>query len=274
MPLQVDTAIIPAAGQGKRLRPLTGVIPKELLPVGPKPMIEYCLEEALACGIRRICIVISREKEIIREYIKRFFGRTDAIITFRYQERCRGIADAVRNAKDFVTGSWFCILVPDLLFWGRKPALSQLVRIWQDEPAHTVGLYKLQRKEETLFDVFGLNEATRIDNHKYRMTYLYEKNPDLRQRLKKGALIVTPPYIMSPAYFEYLNKYDLKSQREIDDGPILRALMRQDKVLGVRLRGRLFDAGNARGYAAACRFFANKYLVSKEADGSGSPVNP
>lgn len=257
----ISKAVIPAAGMGKRLRPLTNVIPKELLPLGLRPMIAHCLEEAATCGVEQVCVVIRREKEALRRYIDAHASSTRLNVTFCYQDRPKGIADAVHRAEGFVDGSWFCILVPDLVFVGPRPALAQILEAWGREPVHMVGLYRLRKGDLAHIDLFGLNEREEMTPGAFRVTYLHEKSPELRDRFREGSLIVTPPYVMSPAYFDHIAKARKEACPEVDDGPVLRALMRQTRVMGVQLTGRLYDAGNPAGFASASQAFAAAWLA-------------
>ncbi len=248
-------AVIPAAGRGLRMRFLTKNSPKELLPVAGKPIIEYTILEAYNCGIKDICLVVRKDKKVLEDTARQIGSDLGVNLVVRYQQNPCGIADAVSKAKDFVESSWFCILVPDLLFSGRKSALSQLMQFWKNDQGYIVGLYKLCTEDIETFDVFGVNDSIAFGKGQFRITYLYEKGIDVATKFKVGYQIVTPPYIVSPKYFHYIDSEKSDVAGEIDDGPVLRSLMSRYIVRGIRLNGRLFDVGNPRGYAAACRFF-------------------
>jgi UTP--glucose-1-phosphate uridylyltransferase len=140
MPSQVKKAVIPAAGLGTRMRPLTGGAPKEMLPVGGKPMIHHAVQEALAAGLEEICIVIREGKEVIRRYFEEGLceaGRSSTSdtlkelrargrIVFVYQAAPRGIGDAMLCAREFVGSAPFALIIPDQLFVGRVAPIAQL----------------------------------------------------------------------------------------------------------------------------------------------------
>ena len=130
-------AIIPAAGLGTRMSPLTNGAPKEMLPVAGRPMIHHVVQEAADAGIVEICIVIRNGKEAIRRYFEydAEVGKLDPAveklqsrcrIVFTYQAKPRGIGDAILCAKDFVGDDCFALLIPDQLFIGPAGAISQL----------------------------------------------------------------------------------------------------------------------------------------------------
>src|SRR5262245_51720799 len=131
-------AVIPAAGLGTRMLPLTNGAPKEMLPVAGKPMIHHVVQEAADAGIVEICIVIRDGKEAIRRYfeyddpevcnVDRAIEklRNRCRIVFAYQATSRGIGDAILCAKDFVGDDCFALLIPDQLFIGPAGAITQL----------------------------------------------------------------------------------------------------------------------------------------------------
>lgn len=161
-------AIIPAAGFGSRMLPLTKSVPKEMLPVGRKPMIQHVVEEAVASGLREICIVIREGKEIIRDYfyapyavtgkrdpnlddLERLMAQCE--LTFVYQQRPAGVGDALLAARDYVGSNPFVMLIPDQVMLSERPATLQLISRWTPEEEEAVIWTSLVRlsKEETPF---------------------------------------------------------------------------------------------------------------------------
>jgi UTP--glucose-1-phosphate uridylyltransferase len=132
----VGKAVIPAAGLGSRMLPLTKSALKEMLPVGRKPMIQHAVEEVVASGLHEICIVIRRGKEIIRDSLRKAQagarGKSEQLIgscqlTFFYQQEPLGLGDALLQSKPFVGDDSFVMLIPDQLMRGDAPATSQLI---------------------------------------------------------------------------------------------------------------------------------------------------
>src|SRR5215210_5964109 len=122
----IRKAVIPAAGFGTRMLPITKSIPKEMLPVGRKPMIQHLLEEAVGAGLRQVCIVIREGKEVIRDYFCSPYAKAEkrdesidelerlvnnCELSFRYQERPAGLGDALLQARDFAGGESFVMMI-------------------------------------------------------------------------------------------------------------------------------------------------------------------
>ena len=134
---RITKAVIPAAGLGTRLRPLTLATPKELLPLGPKATAEYIVEELRAVGIEDIMFVISQQKTGIRDY----FGESacNGALRFRYatQQVQRGLADAIMQAEELVRGEHFIVALGDtvILSESRDTPLARLVAAYQGNPA-------------------------------------------------------------------------------------------------------------------------------------------
>ena len=162
----VIKAVIPAAGLGSRMLPITKGVPKEMLPVGRKPMIQHVVEEAVASGLTQICIVIREGKETIRDY---FTLRRDAVLkcdrhldelealvarcglTFIYQREPRGLGDSLLAAREFVGDSAFVMLVPDQLMRAHVPAAQQLLEHWRGGATIWTSLVKLPKAEAPFF---------------------------------------------------------------------------------------------------------------------------
>ena len=169
---QITKAVIPVAGKGTRLLPLTKAIPKELIPLGKKPVLEHIIEEAVVAGITDVIFVISQEKMAIREH----FGDSWASMRFEYvlQHEQKGLADAIYCAKDFVTDDAFAVILGDSVINTDQSVLpltrvldayretaSKGVVLVQKTPHDEVGRYGIVKpKTETAarFEIDGLVE--------------------------------------------------------------------------------------------------------------------
>lgn len=148
----IETAVIPAAGYGSRMGPLTMVIPKEMFPLGRIPIIEYTIRELASSGIRRICIVIRRGKEVIKAYFdkrKRLFERVE--LHFAYQKAPLGLGDAMRRAKKFIGGAPFIMAIPDQLLLSKEPATRQLLDACKNTGGIWSSMVKVPRDEIEFF---------------------------------------------------------------------------------------------------------------------------
>ncbi len=127
-------AIIPAAGLGERLHPVTQVLPKEMFPVGRHPAIEWVIAEAVAGGCREIAVVISPRKQVIREYLTKYCSIASSLceLTFIIQSEPLGLGHALLLAKEFADGQPVAVLLPDELTAGTQLPILQLNEAFTD----------------------------------------------------------------------------------------------------------------------------------------------
>lgn len=267
-------AVIPAAGKGTRFLPVTRAVPKELLPVGGKPMIQHAVEEAMAAGIETVCIVLHPEKQIIREYFvgpeRRHEQGDDALdglreirrrmeIVFVTQEHPRGVADAVGRARSVTGDGPFALMLPDNVFFGAEPAIGRLLRHHDGRRDLTL-LHALTRRNAPWFGNCG---RTKIRPERgapglYRILKLQAKRRGFQRPPRGRAWVALARSVLGGSFFDYLER--LKRERrgtglELDDVPIFQWILRERGFYGVKLRGQAFDVGSPRGYAAANWFF-------------------
>jgi UTP--glucose-1-phosphate uridylyltransferase len=161
---RIVKAVIPAAGYGTRMLPVTKSVPKEMLTVGRKPMIQHAVEEAAASGLTEVAVVIREGKEIIRDYfIKPYTHKRDehveelerlqesCSLTFIYQQKPLGLGDALLQARDFVGSDYFVMLIPDQLMLAKVPAALQLINACEGAKGIGTSLVKLPKAETTFF---------------------------------------------------------------------------------------------------------------------------
>lgn len=142
--VKVTTAVVPCAGLGTRMLPLTRVVPKELLPLGPKPLIEHALEELREAGITDVVVVMRRGKEILRQHLVEPFpyperahcpGPVPKGLTLHFvtQNEPLGLGDALLSARPVVNDQPFLMLLPDQLLMGSPGASAQIVECYQGQ---------------------------------------------------------------------------------------------------------------------------------------------
>ena len=143
--IKIRKAVIPAAGLGMRMQSLSQSIPKEMLLVADQPMIQWSVEELLASGIEQIFIVISPQKESIKDY---FLKTGIKGLNFVYQEKPLGVVQALLKTEKYLEHEPFILLFPDQLLIAQKPATQQLIRhYFKKEPAIWTSLVKIPQKE-------------------------------------------------------------------------------------------------------------------------------
>jgi len=259
----VRKAVIPAAGKGRRMQELSHGLPKELLPVGGKPMIQRAIEMHVRSGIEQMAVVLSPEKHSIRDLLtsKRFADPEFCVLldhvelVFFEQVEPLGVAHAVSLAHDFIGKEPFALVMPDCFLFSETPFLSQLVQIYHKRPLDMIGFVRLEQSRSTQFGNVGLLRLEPVEPPLYRILELSDK--------KAGSVEFSGPVhpkgfaggIYGPDYFDLIPSGPGRSG-EMDDVPIHQDLIRRGRLYGVELEGAPFDLGNPEGYRAAERFFS------------------
>ena len=266
----VTKAVIPAAGLGTRLRPLTSYTPKELLPVGEKPIIQYTFEMYMAAGISEFCIITSPEKPQLKDFITgkrsppaspfeknaRFYKKLKKCrIFFVEQTHPRGVADAVGLARDFVGDEPFACIMPDCLLFSGKSFAKQLLQAFNRFQKNVIGTVLIKGTDAKRFGNVGLLQTQRLNGECFLIKSLSVK--------KREPLTVSPGEtihkgfgggIYLPEYFDLIEIIRPAAKGEVDDVPIHQILIKQGKLLGVLLEGAAFDVGHPLGLRAAAHY--------------------
>lgn len=270
----ITKAVIPAAGLGARLRPLTTHIPKELLPVGGKPMIQHTLEMYMASGISEFCVITSPHKPLLKDFITgswkppalpfhrdiAFYRRMEQCrIVFVTQNKPGGLADAVSLARDFVGNEPFACIMPDCLLFSDRPLARQLIEVFQRYKKNVIGTVLIKGDDVRRFGNVGVLRADRLDDRSFAIKFLSDK--------KREPLTVEPGGtvhkgfgggIYLPEYFDLVEVIRPSVKGEVDDVPIHQILIKEGKLLGVLLEGAAFDAGHLLGFRAAVHYVGRR----------------
>ena len=265
---RIRKGIIPAAGLGTRVQFLTKDQPKEMLPIGGRPMIFYAICEAVLSGLEELYIVINQSKASLCDYLE-----SEALQrSIRSEEECRnsslprltfvdqpipaGSGDALYQARELIGDESFALMMPDFILFGDTPVLGQLIPLYERCGCDIVGLLSVQGREGEGFGNVGIIQGEEKEPGVVAIHSLSGKTLDLFI-LKEGEKVfkAVPRWILGPHFFLYLEK--TKGEGEWDDTPALQMLCAEREVLGKILEGRGFDAGNPTGYQAAKAFAAN-----------------
>jgi UTP--glucose-1-phosphate uridylyltransferase len=261
---QLTKAIIPAAGMGTRMQPLTQGLPKEMLPIGGRPMIFYTIHEAALSGLKELYIVINKRKDALRRFlesedVKRYLreGHGQNIpplrLTFIDQPTLLGSGDAIYRAKELIEDEPFALMMPDFIFFGNTPALAQMIPLYERCACDIVGLMHLRGKETKGFGDVGIVQGEEGEPGIVLVRSLSGKvSGPLMLKEDEQILKAAPRWIIGPHFFSYLEK--TKGEKEWDDTPALHMLCEKNEVVGRILEGRGFDVGNPVGYKAAEAF--------------------
>lgn len=236
-----DTAVIPAAGHGLRMRPLTMSIPKEMLPLREMPVIEHTVIELVSSGIKRICIVIRKGKEIIENY---FHERKDLYrdieLYFPYQESPLGLGDALRCAKGFIGKMPFVMAIPDQILLSEVPATRQLLNASKMETAIWNSMVRLTPEDLCFF-----RGSRPFSFKKTRRYYILEGVVTDDASLLRGF----GRTVFQPEALEFMTeKYISSETGETDLMKTFQELKKLFRLCAIILKGKACDVGSWEGY--------------------------
>lgn len=260
---KVRKAVIPAAGLGNRLYPMTVEQPKEMLPIGGRPMIYYAVLEAALSGLEELYVVISRRKEPLRSYLEQGGLQKDLqqeerkerihppLMTFVDQPCPLGSGEAIYRTREMTGNEAFALMMPDFLLFGRHPALAQMIPLYEHFEHDTVGVLALGARETNGFSNVGVAQATRLEEGVVEV-HSFSGKSQHPLILEDGETIfkLAGRWILGPHFFSYLERAR-GGMKEWDETPALLANAQHRKVIGKILEGRGFDVGNPIGYQSA-----------------------
>jgi UTP--glucose-1-phosphate uridylyltransferase len=270
MPLR--TCVFPCAGFGTRFFPATKVIPKEMLPLVDKPILQYGIEEALGSGLDKLVIVTSKGKDAILDHFDRtselerslrergkldLLGEVDAVsrmtdlISVR-QKDALGLGHAVLQARDAVGNEPFAVVLPDDVILSDEPCLAQMRRVFEQYHAPVVALMEVSEAETSRY---GVVAGELVGDRLFKVSDMVEKpktNPPSRYA-------IIGRYILPPEIFPILQSTGRGAGGEIQLTDALRGLVRAGGgFYGYVFEGTRYDAGEKLGYLKATVDFALK----------------
>ena len=271
--MKVRKAIIPAAGLGTRLLPNTKSIPKELLPLVDKPVLQYIVEEAVAAGVEEILIITNRGKSPIEDYFdyapdlearllsdgKEKEARTVrevadmADVYFLRQKETKGLGHAIWRAKSFVGDEPFGILLGDDIMLSETPVLKQLVNAAEANHCSAIAIREFPDEEICKYSSVKLEE--KLSDRVYRIGDMNEK-PTMDERLSNYAIMGR--YVLTPAIFDILANTAPGRNNEIQLTDGMKQLCHVEPMCAVDFEGRRYDTGNLKGYLESIIDFALK----------------
>lgn len=269
MPLvRVRKAVIPAAGYGTRFLPISKAVPKEMLPLVDKPVIQYVVEEAVASGITDILMVISRSKRSIEEHFHPAFdleaeleakGRTEdladlrrlqsmARIHFIWQPKMGGLGDAILYARDHVGDEPFAVLLGDTVVTTEdesRPVTRQLADVVEKHGGSAVALQQVPVEKVSRYGILGGEE---IEPGLIRANQFVEKP---KPEEAPSNLAVSARYVLSPRIFDHLEKTPKGKGGELQLTDAMASLMKEEALYGLRYDGQRHDIGNKLDFIKA-----------------------
>ncbi len=263
----IETVVFPVAGLGTRFLPATKAIPKEMLPVVDKPLIQYAVEEAVAAGARRLVFVTGRTKNAIADHFDMAFeleteleqrGKHELLALARdtvpedvecfyvRQRQALGLGHAVLCARALVAGDAFGLILPDdLIDNGDDPVLSQLARHHAETGASVVSVEEVARDKTS---AYGVADVEAFSGRSGRMRGVVEK-PEPEDA--PSNLAVVGRYVLDSRIFELLEHTAPDHRGEIQITDAIAMLLAERPVDAYRFEGRHYDCGSKLGFLQA-----------------------
>lgn len=269
--MKLTQAILPVAGFGTRFLPWTKVVPKELLPIGNKPIIALLVDECMSVGITDICFVISRGKEAIPQYfyaqpqLEKELQRRNKLhlleeltkynaVNFHvaYQDEMKGDGHAILQAKDWITSDMIAILYGDDLIKGEQNGLEQLVGAWKSlkSPKETA-LLCLQDVESKLVSKYGIVDIV-PDKHLSRLKKIKGLVEKPKPEDAPSTLGIVGKYLVPRSTITQLEKVESgHHDKEIRLIDALTSQLKTIDIYGYEFEGKRYDTGTPEGYRQA-----------------------
>lgn len=266
----IKKVIVPVAGWGTRSLPATKNIPKEMLPIFKKPVVQHVVEEAMASGLTDVVFINNQNKKIIEDHfdynlsledVLKRGGKTEILAEVRKvaemvniisvrQKKQLGLGHAVLCAKEVCKNDPFAVMVGDDLMFGLEPGIKQLIDAARTENMAVVGVIEVP---ESKVNRYGIIQGEEFAPGMYRVRSLVEK-PAIGQAPSRLAIVGR--YVLLPEIFDHLENIEPGVGGEIQLTDALQCLAEDNKLLAVKLRGQRFDAGDWVDYLTANIYFA------------------
>jgi UTP--glucose-1-phosphate uridylyltransferase len=265
--------LFPAAGYGTRFLPATKAVPKEMLPIVNKPLLQHGVEEALSAGISNMAIITGRGKRAIEDHFDNSFelesqlrgtskehylkeiNKVIANSTFTYvrQKKILGLGHAILTGEPLVGNQSFAvILADDLCHCNEESVISQLIEKYKKYKCSVIAIEEVPMSET---NKYGIIVGNLIDNssNTYRVTDMVEK-PDEKNAPSNMAIIGR--YILTPDIFDILKSIKPGKNGEIQITDALKIQAKKGKVLAYKYKGKRFDCGSIEGFLEANNYFS------------------
>ncbi|AXE61735.1 UTP--glucose-1-phosphate uridylyltransferase GalU [Candidatus Thioglobus sp. NP1] len=269
----IKKCLFPAAGYGTRFLPATKAVPKEMLPILTKPLLQYGVEEALSAGITNMAIVTGRGKRAIEDHFDNSFeldmqlsGTSkefhlkeikeiikNSTFTYVRQKQMLGLGHAILTGEPLIENEPFAvILADDLCDCDESGIISQLIKIYNKYKCSVVAIEEVPMYQTSKYGIIAgkLVDETRDT---YRVTNMIEK-PEPKDAPTNMAIIGR--YILTPDIFDILRNTKPSKGGEIQITDALLTQAKQGKVIAYKFKGKRFDCGSIKGYIEATNYFA------------------
>jgi UTP--glucose-1-phosphate uridylyltransferase len=264
--LSVKKAVFPVAGLGTRFLPATKAMPKEMLPVVDKPLIQYAVEEALSAGIEQIIFVTGRRKEALEDHFDRscelehtlmlrnkesLLLELDSLvpesgtIIYTRQSEPLGLGHAIWCSRHAVGNEPFAVLLADDLVKTDRPVLSQMLAKFEEVQSSIVAVEEIDPDQT---EKYGILDVENSNNSLLKIKGMVEKpTPDKAP----SNLAIIGRYILMPEIYAQLGRKERGAGGEIQITDAMANLLKDQPIYGYRFEGRRFDCGSKAGFQMA-----------------------
>ncbi len=263
-PPPVRKAVFPAAGLGTRFLPATKAIPKEMLPLVDKPLIQYTVEEAKNSGLEEMVIVTGMGKAAIEDHFDtsielevmlrdrdkteqlEMIEQISGLVNFAYtrQKKPLGLGHAIQITRNIVGNEPFAVFLGDDIIDARVPAMKQMLRVYDKYAASVIAVQRVPKKEAHLY---GMVAATEVAPGVHRITDLIEKP----KGKPPSDLAIIGRYILTPGIFASLDATTPGSGGEIQLTDAMKILLKTEDIYAYEFKGDRYDAGDKLGFLKA-----------------------
>ena len=266
----IRKVVIPVAGWGTRSLPATKNIPKEMLPIYNKPVIQYVVEEAQRAHIKDVIFVTNRDKNVIEDHFDHNLqledllersGKLDKLEEVRQvaemvnilsvrQKRQLGLGHAVLCARELVGDEPFAVMVGDDLMFSGVPGIGQLIEVAMAEKMPVIGVMEVPWEKVSRY---GIIDGEDVAPGVYRVRDMVEKP---KREDAPSRMAIVGRYVLTPDIFDYLEKVKPGHGGEIQLTDALQAMAKERGMMAVRMAGMRFDAGDWAEFLSANIYFA------------------
>jgi len=276
----IKKCLFPAAGYGTRFLPATKAVPKEMLPILTKPLLQYGVEEALSAGLTNMAVVTGRGKRAIEDHFDNAFELESQLngtskehylkeikeiiqsSTFTYvrQKQMLGLGDAILTGESLIGSESFAvILADDLCDCPDDGVISQMIKIYNKYQCSIVAIEDVPMDQTKKYGIISGDLIDNSDNT-YQVTDMVEK-PEENDAPSNMAIIGR--YILTPDIFNILKNIKPDKNGEIQITDALKIQAKHGKVIAYKFKGKRFDCGSVNGFVKATNYFANNLGINK-----------
>jgi len=272
----IKKCLFPAAGYGTRFLPATKAVPKEMLPILTKPLLQYGVEEALSAGIQNMAIVTGRGKRAIEDHFDNAFELESQLqgtpkahyleeikdiikkSTFTYvrQQKMLGLGHAILSGEPLVGDEPFAvILADDLCDPNENNLMSKMIESYKKYKCSIIAIEEVPINQVSRYGIISGNLINN-SNDIYQVTSMIEK-----PEYSESNLAIIGRYILTPDIFQILKNIKPGKNGEIQITDALASQAKNDKVIAIKFKGIRFDCGSIKGYLDATNHFAHKLKI-------------